>query len=674
MTSSTSNSKFTLNYRPEIDGLRAIAVISVIIYHLQISLFDFPVLSGGFLGVDIFFVISGYLITSIILKELNATSKFSFLTFYERRARRILPILLVVITSSFVIGWFLLFPSAYLDLSKSILYTLGFSSNFYFFLSETEYQAVSSLFKPLLHTWSLAVEEQYYIIFPVILILLYKYFKNHVFKLLTLAIVINLCLIHLTGNLKLSPPYIEDNFKFVAPTFIFDFYFLTSRFWELLLGSCLAYIGMNKINKNQNNIHNSSISLIGLVCIAVPLFLYNDDMFHPSVFTLLPVIGVSLVIHFTTGKENIVKKMLSKKIMVGIGLISYSLYLWHYPIFAFGRINQSYDVSNLHKIIWITLAILLSIFSYFYIERPFRDKSIINKSILLKSLIFTCLLILVSNILILKNNGYKTRFNHLSEFYGTIEFDNDFLNDESWKYLKGFRPFEDNKKTKILIVGDGHSKDIFNCFYQNADLFPNYQFRRLGYDNDTALSIGSFHSEVREEDKKSVKSLLSSNKNFIESEIIIIADRFLQDEVDALPILIDYLQKFSKKIILLSRTNEYLTLETPLRTQVDIALLKLFKKNIKFGIEERKKLEKIMYKKRMVDEYEDINTQLSKIAKEYKIKYLKKQDFLCDEENKTCDAFTSEGYKIYYDYGHYTLKGAKYLGEKIYNMKWFQMK
>ena len=438
MTSSTSDSKFTLNYRPEIDGLRAIAVVSVIIYHLQINLFDFPILSGGFLGVDIFFVISGYLITSIILKELNATSKFSFLNFYERRARRILPILLVVIISTFIVGWFLLFPSAYLDLSKSILYTLGFSSNFYFFLSETEYQAVSSLFKPLLHTWSLAVEEQYYIIFPVILILLYKYFKNHIFKLLTLAVVINLCLIHLTGNLKLSPPYVEDNFKFIAPTFIFDFYFLTSRFWELLLGSCLAYIEMNKINKDHNNNHNSLISLIGLVCIAVPLFLYNDEMFHPSIFTLLPVVGVSLIIHFTTGKENIVKKLLSKKIMVGIGLISYSLYLWHYPIFAFGRINQSYEVSNLHKIIWITLAILLSIFSYFCIERPFRNKSIINKSILLKSLIFTSLLILASNILILKNNGYKTRFDHLSEFYGTIEFDNDFLNDESWKYLKGF--------------------------------------------------------------------------------------------------------------------------------------------------------------------------------------------------------------------------------------------
>ncbi len=171
-----------------------------------------------------------------------------------------------------------------------------------------------------------------------------------------------------------------------------------------------------------------------------------------------------------------------------------------------------------------------------------------------------------------------------------------------------------------------------------------------------------------------MKNLLSSNKNFIESEIIIIADRFLQDEVDALPNFLNYLEQFKKKIILLSKSNEYETLEAPLRTQVDLKLLEIFKNKGKFKLEHREEFEKIMYKKRMVDEYEDINIQLSKIAKEYKIKYLNKQDFLCDEENKTCDAFTTEGYKIYYDYGHYTLKGAKYLGEKIYNMKWFQLK
>ena len=135
-----------------------------------------------------------------------------------------------------------------------------------------------------------------------------------------------------------------------------------------------------------------------------------------------------------------------------------------------------------------------------------------------------------------------------------------------------------------------------------------------------------------------------------------------------------YLEQFKKKVILLSKSNEYETLEAPLRTQVDIKLLEIFKNKDEFKLEHKNELEEKMYSKRMVGEYEDINVQLSEIAKIYKIKYLKKQDFLCDEENNTCDVLTADGYKIYYDYGHYTLKGAKYLGEKIYNMKWLQLK
>ncbi|MAI28678.1 MAG: hypothetical protein CMP38_00575 [Rickettsiales bacterium] len=665
--------KGTIDYRPEIDGLRAIAVISVIVYHLQINVFDFTVMSGGFLGVDIFFVISGYLITSIILKELNSTSGFSFLNFYERRARRILPILLVVMISTFVIGWFILFPAAYLDLAYSILYTLGFSSNFYFFISETQYQAVSSLFKPFIHTWSLAIEEQYYFIFPFVLVFLYNFLKKHIIKLLILAILINILLIHFSGNLNLSPPFFEKNFSFFAPAFIFDFYFLTSRFWELLFGSCLAYIEVKKINKNKNNTNHTLISIIGLAFIIFSLFFYNDKIFHPSVFTLLPVIGVSIIIYFTANNENFIKKLLSQRIFVGIGLISYSLYLWHYPIFAFGRINQNYDITVIHKVIWIAMTVILSVISYFYIERPFRNRNIINKNFLLKSILLASLLIIISNIVIIKNNGFKTRFDHLSKIYGTIEFDNDYLGEESWKYLQEFNAFKENKKVKILIVGDSHSKDIFNCFHQNTHLFPEYQFRRLGYDNNTRLRINTFIPGGKEEERKLMTKLLSSNPNFLQSEVVVISSRYSQNEVDALPNFINYLKEFDKHIILLSRTNEYEILKAPTRTQVDIKLLEIFKNRNEFDLEKRKNLEKIMYDKRILNKYENINNQLSKISEKYEIKYLKKQDFLCNEQSKLCDALTPDGNKIFFDNDHYTLKGAKYLGEKIYNMKWFNI-
>ena len=165
-----------ITYRPEIDGLRAVAVGAVILYHAQITMMNLQPFKGGFIGVDIFFVISGYLITSIILKELLTTGSFSFKYFYERRIRRILPALIFVMLVSLPFAWTYLLPSNLMDFSKSILYSLGFSSNFYFHYSEQLYGSESGLLKPFLHTWSLSVEEQFYIIFPLFLLIIFRYF------------------------------------------------------------------------------------------------------------------------------------------------------------------------------------------------------------------------------------------------------------------------------------------------------------------------------------------------------------------------------------------------------------------------------------------------------------------------------------------------------------------
>ena len=156
-----------LTYRPEIDGLRAIAVISVIIYHAKINLFGFDILAGGFLGVDIFFVISGYLITSIIYKEIKLTNNFSFSYFYERRIRRIIPALFFVLLICIPFAWLFILPEDLIDFCKSLLFSIGFTSNYFFYFSEQDYISKESLYVPLLHTWSLSVEEQYYIIFPI---------------------------------------------------------------------------------------------------------------------------------------------------------------------------------------------------------------------------------------------------------------------------------------------------------------------------------------------------------------------------------------------------------------------------------------------------------------------------------------------------------------------------
>ena len=181
-----------LNYRPEIDGLRAIAILLVIFYHAELSVFKNNIFNSGFIGVDIFFVISGYLITSIILKELLQNNRFSFIYFYERRVRRLLPALFFVMLFTFPLAWLYLSPGDFLDYSKSILYSIGFSSNFYFHFSGLEYGAAESLYKPFLHTWSLSVEEQYYIIFPILLILCFKFLKKYILTVLTIFLILSL--------------------------------------------------------------------------------------------------------------------------------------------------------------------------------------------------------------------------------------------------------------------------------------------------------------------------------------------------------------------------------------------------------------------------------------------------------------------------------------------------
>jgi peptidoglycan/LPS O-acetylase OafA/YrhL len=215
----------TLNYRPEIDGLRAIAVVAVILYHAQITIFGHQPFKGGFIGVDIFFVISGYLISRILLGELLEKGKISFLQFYERRARRILPILFIVFLVSLPLAYNYLAPTQLINYAKSILSATFFSSNIFFYFTNTQYGAENSLFQPFLHTWSLGVEEQFYIFFPILMLILYRFAKNHLIAILAFLILVSV----LYSNWMIS-----QNLQF-------NFFMIFSRFWELGLGSLLAF-------------------------------------------------------------------------------------------------------------------------------------------------------------------------------------------------------------------------------------------------------------------------------------------------------------------------------------------------------------------------------------------------------------------------------------------------
>jgi len=424
-----------LNYRPEIDGLRAIAVVSVLIYHAQISIFGHRVFSGGFLGVDIFFVISGYLITSIIVKEILITRKFSFSHFYERRVRRIIPVLLIVIFFSNLMGWFILQPKEFVDLSKSALYSIFFVSNFYFHFSGLEYGAIDSLFKPLLHIWSLAVEEQFYLIFPILLIIINKYFKRFFLVLLIFFLLISVLIaeINSTDNPSLT------------------FYSLHTRVWEILFGSIVAYLHIKEKKVNRNKILSYLAPAFGIILIIFSLIFFDDKIRHPSFVTLLPILGTLLIIWFSKENKNeIFTRILSSKIFVGIGLISYSLYLWHYPLYVYARFTNIFDGSILKKLIFGFFIIFLSIISYYFIEKPFRNKNLSQKKLII---ILTSFLIpvLFFSIFIIQSDGAKNRLMNLNL--------NDYQLDHGKKEIKNINK---SNKIKFVLIGDSTVRDLSN--------------------------------------------------------------------------------------------------------------------------------------------------------------------------------------------------------------------
>ena len=331
-------------YRREIDGLRAIAVVPVILFHAGVTVF-----SGGYVGVDVFFVISGYLITSILIDELEQ-GNFSIARFYERRARRILPALFFVMLCCIPFAWMWMLPSELKDFSQSIAAVVFFASNVLYWREEGYFAPAAEL-KPLLHTWSLAVEEQYYLLFPVFLLFAWRFGRNRVFWSICLIAAISLAVSEWGWRNKASA----------------NFYLAPTRAWELLIGSmCTFWLS------GREQCANNWLSLLGSAMVIFAIFYYNSATPFPSFYTLVPVLGTALIIVFA-GTGTWTAKLLSMRCFVGIGLISFSAYLWHQPLFAFSRIRSINQPSPYLMTALAVLSLVLAYFSWRYVEKPFRN-------------------------------------------------------------------------------------------------------------------------------------------------------------------------------------------------------------------------------------------------------------------------------------------------------------
>lgn len=335
-----------MEYRSEIDGLRALAVVPVVLFHAGISIF-----SGGYAGVDIFFVISGFLITGIVLREIE-TDSFSIVGFYERRARRILPALFAVLAVTTLLSFWVMYPTRYAAFSESLTAVALFVSNVHFW-QNAGYFTLDAEREALLHTWSLAVEEQYYLIFPWLLVLMRKWKKATTLTVLFI----------LAGlSLALSEWGVENE-----PDA--NFFFTFSRFWELIAGSITAVA----LQGSPRRVGSELLSLLGLALIFASYLLYDQSTPFPSLYTLVPVLGTVLVLVYAV-QGTLVARILSLKPILGVGLISYSFYLWHQPVFALAK-TVSVSQPGLGAMLALSaLALGLAYLSWRFVEQPFRRK------------------------------------------------------------------------------------------------------------------------------------------------------------------------------------------------------------------------------------------------------------------------------------------------------------
>ncbi|MDE2433110.1 MAG: acyltransferase [Burkholderiales bacterium] len=342
------------NYRPDIDGLRAVAVVSVLLFHA------FPsVLPGGFVGVDIFFVISGYLISSILIKE-TQQGRFSVLQFYIRRARRLFPALLVMLAGTLVVGWLMLFPGEWRALGKHTLAGAAFLSNLALW-QEAGYFDGSSDLKPLLHLWSLAVEEQFYLVWPMIIFVVGRR-STRVLGWVTLGLIA----ISLGASAVLSPH---------NPTMAF--YFPGTRFWELMVGSALAIWQAQHPRRDPSAATpwQQIGSGVGLAALLISIATFHSSMAFPGYVAALPVIGSALLI--ACGPLAWANRwVLAQKLAVAIGLISYPLYLWHWPLLVMGRLwAEGQPVAPLALLGLLAVSFALAWLTYRFVEGPLRDSS-----------------------------------------------------------------------------------------------------------------------------------------------------------------------------------------------------------------------------------------------------------------------------------------------------------
>jgi peptidoglycan/LPS O-acetylase OafA/YrhL len=617
-------------YRADIDGLRAIAILSVVGYHA------FPDwIFGGFIGVDIFFVISGFLISSIIFGNLENNS-FSYIEFYVRRIKRIFPALILVLVLGFAFGWYVLLPDEFHQLVKHVAAGSGFVSNFTLW-HESGYFDNSADTKPLLHLWSLAIEEQFYILWPLLLGLVWKRKWN--FLTLTVSIAVASFVLNI---------FLVNNNPIAA------FYSPLSRFWELMIGGILAYLTLHKPQHLPQRPNWQSV--IGLMLIAIGLFLINKERVFPGYWALIPGLGSFLII--SAGSNAwLNRNFLGNRLIVGVGLISYPLYLWHWPLLVFSKIVVGRNLHILEKVTIIAVSIGLAYLTYQLLENPVRKKSTSNKPA-------TVLMVAVGSILAVSlfsfvNNANPRHKNASIAKLLVAAYDWNYPDGLKGKIIAGHlrRAYElqSDLSQKTLFIGDSNMEQYYpridkliseNPGKYNSAVFVGNQKLRC-YPMYTMFIADS---ELCDSVMKDITDL--ANDKDVESVVVAFSadayDHLIEDKLgfERLAQFINTISK-SKRI--------YLILNMPDGEELN-------PKNMFTGSRLRtldiKNAEKVVFDyKGFIDRHKKIRTELVNLAIKNGAIVIDPIEYLCPETK--CPVFDSEGSPLYRDEVHLRASYAK---------------
>lgn len=629
------------SFRHEIQGLRAVAVLLVVIFHLEPTL-----LTGGYIGVDIFFVISGFLITRIIKNEIETTGKFSFGEFYLNRAKRLLPALLIIITATLMVAYIIMTPQSLSATASSAFSSLFYFSNL-FFWNQSGYFDANAITKPLLHTWSLSVEEQFYIVWPVLLLLASFIRYKHS---LSLTIV-------LMGALSLGAIYIFDYYAVKGSShhilkFAYDnshatqFFWMPFRIFEFSIGALLA---IHILSINLNQLWSTLLQATGLVFILISAVVFTGETKIPGIIALVPCVGAALVI--IGGTKSITSKVLTSQILTRIGNISYSMYLVHWPIIVFYQYYTLQPFSPFQIIALFIFIYITSEFLYVFFENRFRkrnrDK---NSNSRFLATITVSTTACCTFIFLFAKSGMPERF---SEKLPVENFNTASLQQETVTYNNlniGNGTFGDGKK--ILIIGDSHGRDISNGLHQNLNK-DTYSIRYISI-NSFCLNYLKDHIDEGKKDlacKDSISELLTTANVSAADNIIISFDWLTMTyiHIDKLIYFISTYRPINETILLLGSSLHFDNFP-------EIAFKFLI--NGKTTTDINKKAYTVdRSEKDMIDGY------FSTFAKDNGILFRKKIALMCAEE--TCAFISGEKKLLVWDDAHWTLEGASIFSGRL---------